>query len=102
MTFDSSLFWPAFKAAGVLVEVTHQPAQGELVKFDAGFTRPDQLVLDGLVHSTDFGIEYQAGDIVLHRDDLVVIEQVTYKLQQTPKVKGDGKFVTAVLEEVTQ
>jgi hypothetical protein len=101
MTFDSSVFWPVFKDAGMLAVVTYQPPVGALVSFDAGFNRPDQVVLDGMVHSTDFSIEYQRADVELKRGFLIVIDGMTYKVRQSPLVKGDGTFAIAILEEVT-
>jgi hypothetical protein len=100
MTFDSSLFWPVFKATGMLTEVAYQPPAGALVIFDAGYSRPDQVVLDGMVHSTDHTIEYQRADVDLKRDELVDIGGISFRVRQTPLTRGDGTFSVAILEEV--
>lgn len=100
MSFDSSVFWPAFKLAGMLDEAVYQPADRPAVPFDVSFTRPDQVVLDGMVHSTDYSIEYQGADIELKRGYVLQILGGTYKVRQTPAAKGDGTFYVASLEKV--
>lgn len=80
---------------------TFQPASGPAIDADVEFRRPDQVLLDGMVHSTDYSIEYLAADLPLKRNDLVQILGVAYKVRQTPIVKGDGTFVIAQLEKVT-
>lgn len=100
MTFDATVFWSSFKAAGMLTEVTLRPTQGGAVTFDAGFKRPDQVVLDGMVHSTDYTIEYQRADVDIKRGTLIEIDGEAYKVRQTPNTKGDGTFSVAILEKV--
>lgn len=100
MTFDSSVFWPAFKQAGMLDVATYLPTVGAAVDFDVNFSRPDQVVLDGMVHSTDYSIEYQGADVELKREYVVRIHSVDYKVRQTPQAKGDGTFFIAALERI--
>lgn len=100
MGFDASVFWPAFKGAGMLDVAVYQPLNGVAVPFDVSFSRPDEIVMDGMVHTTDYTIEYQAGDIELQRGHVLRIKGVDYKVRQTPKAKGDGTFVIAMLEVV--
>jgi hypothetical protein len=100
MGFDSSVFWPAFKNGGMLDVAVYQPLNGVAVPFDVGFNRPDQVVLDGMVHTTDYSIEYQAADIELQRGYVLRIDGVDYKVRQTPTAKGDGTFYVAALEVV--
>lgn len=76
----------------------YQPPNGVAVGFDVSFSRPDEVVLDGMVHTTDYTIEYQAADIELQRGYVLRIKGVDYKVRQTPKAKGDGTFVIAMLE----
>lgn len=101
MPFQADVFWPAFKLAGMLDEAVYQPADGAAVPFDVGFTRPDTVVLDGMVHSTDYSIEYQGADIELKRGYVLQISGGTYKVRQTPNAKGDGTFYVAALEKVS-
>lgn len=98
--FGSDRFWSAFGRAGMLDEITHHPEAGPPVVFQGGFARPDQVVLDGMVHTTDYSIEYQAADIELKRGAAVSILGVDYKVRQTPAAKGDGAFFIALLEKV--
>jgi hypothetical protein len=101
MAFNAAVFWPALKRAGMLGEATHQPADGPVISFDVGFARPDQVVLDGVVHSTDYSIEYQSADIELKRGNAVQIAgEGQFTVRQTPMAKGDGTFVVASLEKV--
>jgi hypothetical protein len=100
MSFGADVFWPAFKQAGMLDEAVYQPAVGPAVPFDVGFNRPDQVVLDGMVHTTDYSIEYQRADIELQRGYMLQIAGSSYKVRQTPSAKGDGTFYVAALEEV--
>jgi hypothetical protein len=100
MSFGADVFWPAFKQAGMLDVAVYQPPNGVAVPFDVGFSRPDQVVLDGMVHTTDYSIEYQAADIELQRGYVLRIDGVDYKVRQKPQAKDDGTFYVASLEEV--
>lgn len=77
-----------------------RPAGGGEVPFDVGFKRPDQIALDGVVHTTDYSIEYQSADVTLQRSDVIEILGAQYSVRQTPQAKGDGTFMTALLEKV--
>ncbi|HEY9145262.1 MAG TPA: hypothetical protein VIN36_01120 [Thiobacillus sp.] len=100
MAFDAAVLWPAFKQAGMLDEAVYQPPAGPAVPFDVSFSRPDQVVLDGMVHSTDYSIEYQGADIELQRGYMLQIAGAAYKVRQTPAAKGNGTFYVAALEKV--
>jgi hypothetical protein len=100
MTFDASIFWSAFSVVGLLTNAEYRPAGGPVVPFKVGFKRPDQIVLDGIVHSTDYSIEYQSADIALKRDDVVEILGAQYRVRQSPMAQGDGTFMLAQLEKV--
>jgi len=84
----------------MLDEVSYQPPVGDLVVFSGGFKRPDQVVLDGMVHTTDYSIEYLAGAVELKRGFIITVAGGQYKVRQTPMANGDGEFVTALLEKV--
>lgn len=84
----------------MLEEAVFRPAGGNDIPFDVGFKRPDQIVLDGIVHSTDYSIEYQSADVTLQRGDVISILGGQYSVRQTPQAKGDGFFMTALLEKV--
>lgn len=101
MTFGSSVFWEAFKAAGMLVEAELLPATVPPTIFDVGFQRPDEIVLDGVAHTTNYSIEYQTVDVELKRGSTVKIDGATYRVSQSPQAKGDGGFVRTFLEKVS-
>lgn len=85
----------------MLDEASYQPPVGDLVVFSGGFKRPDQVVLDGMVHTTDYSIEYLASAVELKRNFIITVAGGQYKVRQTPMANGDGEFVTALLEKVT-
>lgn len=100
MTFDASLFWPAFRDAGLLVE-----AAIGTTTIDVGFTRPDQLRLDGITRSTEYQIEYLAADAPdLAEGDDVTIGADAYRVRETPRVSdepgADGTWRIATLTKV--
>lgn len=85
----------------MLDEASYQPPVGDLVVFSVGFKRPGQVVLEGMVHMTDYSIEYMAAAVELKRGFIITVDKVQYKVRQTPLANGDGEFVTALLDEVT-
>lgn len=101
MAWNPSIFWSAFANAGMLVDAVCQSGNVGTVSVKVGFSQPDQVVLDGMVHSTDYSIEYQRADVALRRGDTVTINSTAYTVRQTPQQKGDGFFMTALLEKVT-
>jgi hypothetical protein len=100
MGWRADVFFPAFKNAGMLVEAVLTPPAGAQVAFDVDFRRPDQVLLDGMVHSTGYSIEYQAADVTLKFGDILTLDGGAYKVNQPPSAKGDGYFVIAQLEKV--
>ena len=100
MSFGEGVFWPAFKGAGMLEVVELLPESGDSVTFDAGFERPDQIVLDGVAHTTGYQIEYQATDVTLQRGNRVRIAGQAYKVTEPPRATGGGEFFIAYLDKV--
>ena len=84
----------------MLSRAVFAPPVGQVVEFHVDYRQPDQVVLDGMVHNTDYSIEYQAGDVTLKRDDLLQVDDVPFKVRQTPTAKGNGFFMIALLEKV--
>ena len=78
----------------------YQPDAGPAINFEVGFQRPDQIVLDGMVHSADYSIEHQSADIVLKRSYIVQVSGEQFRVKQTPTAKGDGTFFLALLEKI--
>ena len=100
MTFGEGIFWSAFKAAGFLLEAEYVPPSGPPVPFDVGYTRPDQIVMDGAAHTTDHTIEYQAADVTLTRNSVVRVAGQTFKVAEPPRARGTGEFFIAILDKV--
>jgi len=99
--FHAERFWSAIQDAGMLDDASYQPPVGDLVVFSGGFKRPDQVVLDGVVHTTDYSIEYLATDVELKRGFIITVDGAQYKVRQAPMAKGDGGFFIAMLDKVT-
>lgn len=103
--FDSSLFWPAFSAAGMLREAsTMLPGDVRATTFRVGFRRPDVNPITGM-QSADFEIEYQYADApTLAEGAEVLIDGVLYRVRQAPEVRinggADGYFRCAYLTRV--
>lgn len=101
MGWDPSIFFAAFERAGMLSKAVLMPPSGVALAFDVDYRQPDQVVLEGMVHSTDYSIEYQAADVDLKRDDLLQVAGQSFRVRQTPLAKGNGFFMIALLEKVT-
>lgn len=103
--FDPSVFWPEFKAAGMLTTAT-VTSDGDTFDVDVGFSMPDQERLGGRGLSRDYEIEYQHEDAPdLDEGDGVVINGVSYRVRQPPYIPhpgnaADGFFRCALLTKV--
>lgn len=84
----------------MLDEAIYLPAGGPGVTFDVGFSRPDQVVLDGAAHTTSYSIEYQASDVTLTRSSIVKVLGGTYEVSEPPRARGSGNFFIAYLEKI--
>lgn len=103
--FNSALFFPAFAAAGMLVEAsTILPGCIEPTTFMVGFRKPDVNPITGM-QSSDYEIDYQYADApTLAERAEVIVDGVLYRVRQAPEVtveKGaDGFFRCAYLTRV--
>lgn len=108
--FDQSLFWPAFRAAGLLRLIT---ATINSVDVDAwvSYRSPDQLRLDGQARSTEHEIEYQADDLDgLAKGDAITLwgdeskgSGVSFRVRERPfndQPSADGYFQLALLTKI--
>lgn len=86
MTFDPTVFWPAFKAVGMLKVATVVIMYEELT-FDVGFQKPGQIMPSGAI-SAQYEIEYQAVDCpFLAEGDTIAIEgEGDFLVRQPPDV----------------
>jgi hypothetical protein len=100
--FDQAVFWPQFKAIGMLETATLYPGTPDQRDIDVGFDQPGALQLDGAVGVTSFQIEYQTGDApTLKREHRLLLKGTLYKCAQSPLPKGNGYFSTVMLSRVT-
>jgi hypothetical protein len=102
--WNEAVFWPAFKAAGML-DVAQVLLAGSDVPLsvDVDFSKVDVNPMTG-VQSTDYEIEYQFDDLpTLAEDDQVIIRATLYRVRQVPRIEGigaTGYFRKATLTEV--
>lgn len=103
--FDSAVFWPAFAAAGMLVEAsTVLPGEIRPTTFMVDFRRPDVNPITG-AQSADYEIEYQFTDApTLEEGAEVIVAGALYRVRQAPAVRAergaDGFFRCAYLTRV--
>jgi len=70
--------------------------------FLARFDRPQEYVLEGLAHSTDYSIEYTTSDIPrLTVGSVLLIQGTQYRVNNEPKTQGDGYWTIATLEAIS-
>lgn len=111
--FDESVFWPEFKAAGMLKFATVKQKGGARDVW-IGFNTPDVPRFNGEGRSRDFEMEYQAADLTnLAEGDAVTIwadedksSGTKYVVREAPFVSDipaqgtDGYFMRALLTKV--
>lgn len=106
--FDAGVFWPAFKAAGML-----SIASDAAGNFDVAYQAPGRFANDGRQVSNEHEIEYQHADRPdLAEGDALSIAPIPagttgdFKVRQAPYIRdsggnaADGYFRHAVLTEV--
>lgn len=95
--FDLSVFWPAFKAAGMLVSVQIEGSNRE--PFDAGLNRPDMQIFDDAVQSPQNLLEYQSADVPeMAQGMVVVVNNQRYRVSRRPFRERTGFFSQVPLE----
>jgi len=114
-TFDASLFWPAFRDAGLLrLATVKMRAGGPAVDVDVGYVEPDMPRFGTAVRSRDYEIEYQTadlsklaeGDTLTVWDDREKTSGVKFRVREAPFVPdtaiegNDGFFRRALLTKV--
>ena len=103
--FDSSVFWPEFKEAGMLrLASTILPGCTEATEFDVRLVMPDVITANGQV-SREYAIEYQHADApTLAEGAEVLIDCTLYLVREDPFVDeeggADGYFRKALLTRV--
>ncbi|AWB32375.1 head-tail joining protein [Orrella marina] len=99
--WDNSVFDRAFDRLGLRQKVEpHGFTHFE--PFMARFERPQEIMLEDQIHTTDYSIEYTYADCPgLKIDDQLKIGSQVFKVHQPPTRQGDGYYAVAQLEEVT-
>ena len=103
--WDNSVFDRAFDQAGMRQTVVRlidgQPASKP---FQARFDRPQQIVLDGEAHTTEYSIEFTTSDLPsqLEYGDILRVEvskgvSEDFRVKQEPLVQGDGYWTRVEL-----
>jgi hypothetical protein len=96
MTWDPSVFWPAFAAVGVLEEALYHPAAGEPFAVRVGLVMPDALLMGEMVQVTQCEIEYETAAMPALRDgEALDIGTDVYTVRGKPRKKDDGYFSVA-------
>ena len=112
MAWDNSLFDRAFDAAGIRESVALVVGGVVQPPFQARFDRPQQIVLDGEVHTTDYVIEFTTADApnLAYHSQIRIGGKVVdgqyvggdlYRVVQEPLVQGDGHWTRAQLERLS-
>lgn len=108
--FDQSLFWPAFRAAGLLRLATVTISGGDVDAW-VSYRSPDALRMDGRTRSTEYEMEFQTADLAgLAAADAVTIwadadktSGVAFRVREAPfndDPAADGYFRRALLTKV--
>lgn len=112
--FDRSVFWPEFKAAGMLRAAWVKQAGRAAVTVDVKYEQPTTRIY-GQQNSQDHTIKYQAADLpYLKEDDLLTfldddgnhIRTQQFKVREAPYVPSDpgvdrtGYFKYALLTQL--
>lgn len=94
--FDPSVFMPAFRDAGMLVQAQRLARS---TSFDCGFLQPDELLFGTEVQSAQILIEFEtaaAADLELGEE--LQIGEAFYIVRAPIKARGDGYFSAVQLE----
>ncbi|WP_457425667.1 head-tail joining protein [Roseateles sp. P5_E7] len=96
---DNSIFFAAFKSAGMLDPCFYKPGTIDEKGFDAGWQRPDVLLMADEAQATDYLLEFQTADLpTLRIGDPITVDGVAY-IVRAPAQKGrDGFFSTVALK----
>ncbi|NYT38874.1 hypothetical protein ERD78_18845 [Allopusillimonas soli] len=102
MIWDNSRFDRAFERIGVRERV-YLVREGEPDQpFMARFDRPQEYVLDGQAHTTDYSIEFTTSEMPnLTLDSQVRIHGQLYRVNNEPLAQGDGYWTIATLEALS-
>lgn len=96
--FDPQGFMAAFEAHGLATRATRTQVPGD-VGFVVGFVQPDELLFNDAVQTAQTAIEYTTADApALTVGTALTINGMVYRVNQPPRLQGDGTFSRAALE----
>ena len=105
--WDNSVFDRAFDSVGLRQRVRRIKNGVVIGEFRGRFDKPQVIVLDGIVHTTDYVLEFTTNDIrpKFSYDDEVEIEVCEgswerYRVIQEPLEQGDGHWTRVELEKI--
>lgn len=96
---DNSIFFAAFKSAGLLDPCVYKPGTVDEKSFEAGWQRPDMLLLADEAQATDFLLEFQTADLpALRIGDPITVDGVAFTVRALAMKGRDGFFSTVALK----
>ncbi|RZL33761.1 MAG: hypothetical protein EOP35_17160 [Rubrivivax sp.] len=97
---DNSIFFAAFKSAGLLEPCVYKPGTPAEKGFDAGWQRPDMLQLADEAQATDYLLEFQTADLpTLRNGDTITVAGASFSVRAPAQAHGDGFFSTVALKK---
>ena len=95
---DNSVFFRAFKRAGMLVECVYKPGTPQETPFSAQWKQPDTLLLGDEAQATEYLLEFQTADVPhLRRGDPLTVAGAAYSVREPARALADGYFSTVAL-----
>jgi hypothetical protein len=96
---DNSIFFEAFKSAGLLEPCVYKPGTPSEKTFDAGWQQPDNLFLGDEAQATDYLLEFQTADLpTLRNGDPITVAGVAFTVRAPAQKRGDGFFSSVALK----
>ncbi|MDI6750493.1 MAG: hypothetical protein QMD73_09990 [Rhodocyclaceae bacterium] len=91
---DVGALYDAAARAGLLT-----PVKFGALTVDCGFRDPDETVLDGLMLSRDYEIEYPTGRLTLAAGDTVEIAGQSYRVREVRQVRDGSESVAKLARQ---
>ncbi len=96
---DLSIFFEAFKSAGLLQACVYKPGTPAEKAFDAGWQQPDTLLLGDEAQASDYLLEFQTADLpTLRQGDAITVDGKPFTVRAPAQKKGDGYYSTVALK----
>ncbi len=96
--FDPLGFLAVFEAHGLATRAVRTQVPGDM-GFIVGFVQPDEVLFGDSVQTAQLAIEYTTADApALAMGASLSISGTVYRVNQPPRLQGDGTFSRAALE----